>query len=296
MRRIEDSTMLVTGSTDGLGMRTAHDLAAMGASVLIHGRDPGRGMAALESIRASTGNDRLWYYNADLSSLDEVRSLAKEVMEAHPALHVLVNNAGIGDGKRGEQRREVSRDGYELRFAVNYLAPFLLTHLLLPALERGAPSRVVNVSSLSQTMIDLDDLMLERDYDGATAYGQSKMALAMFTFEMAEIVAGRGITVNALHPGSLLDTKMVRETFGRAMGPAQKGADAEVFLASSPQVEGVTGRFFEGKREGAARSQAYDQAVRERLYRTSLELTGLNGRVATGNLEREPFSLPRTYL
>jgi NAD(P)-dependent dehydrogenase (short-subunit alcohol dehydrogenase family) len=277
LKGIEDQVIMITGSTDGIGMLTAHDLAGLGATVLLHGRDLIKGERVLGEIEDSTGNGHLQYYNADLSSLDDIRALASQVFKDHPTLDVLVNNAGIGDGRRGEQRRETSADGYELRLAVNYLAPFLLTHLLLPSLMAAEKARVVDISSLSQADIDFDDLMLQHDYSGKRAYGQSKLALAMFSFEMARRTVGWGITVNALHPGSLLDTKMVRETFGRPMGPAQEGADAEVFLTTSQAVDGITGQFFVGKRKGRASPQAYDRTAQLRLYEISLDLTGIDG-------------------
>ncbi len=276
MKRVDELTVLVTGSTDGIGKRTARDLAGMGSRVLVHGRSRERGERTLREIREATGSGKLEYYNADLSSLAEVRRLAAEVSEDHPRLDVLINNAGIGSGGSG-RRRQVSADGHELRFAVNYLAPFLLTHLLLPTLKRSAPSRIVNVSSLGQSPLDLDDLMLEHRYSGWEAYARSKLAQVMFTFDLAEELRGEGVTVNALSPGSLLDTKMVREAFGRARGDVQEGADAVIYLATSPEVEGVTGRFFDQERESRANRQAYDREARARLRRASRELTGLEG-------------------
>lgn len=275
MKRVDELTIMVTGSTDGIGKRTALGLASMGAKVLLHGRDPHKGMAVLDEIKDAARSGKVEYYNADLSSLDEVRRLASAVKDDHPALDALINNAGIGTGKRGEERREVSADGLELRFAVNYLAPFLLTHLLLTTLRRSAPSRIVNVSSLGQRPIDFRDPLLEKRYDAWDAYEQSKLALAMFTLDLAEQLKDDGVTVNAVHPGSLLDTKMVREAFGRGRGDVQKGADALIFLATSPEVEGVTGRFFDRTRETRMIGQAYDRSARERLFRISLELTGL---------------------
>lgn len=167
---MEDMTVLVTGATVGLGKLVARDLAAKGATVLLHGRSEERAVTALREIREETENDNLRYYLADLSSLDEVRRLADEVRSDQDRLDVLVNNAGIGAGKQGKMQRETSQDGYELRFAVNYLAPFLLTELLLPLLKDSAPSRIVNVASAGQSPIDFDDPMLERGYDGMKAY------------------------------------------------------------------------------------------------------------------------------
>ena len=273
MATVEDQVVLVTGSTDGIGKQTACDLAGMGATVLLHGRGRERGEATLQEIRNATGNDKLEYYLADFSSLAEVRRLADEVQDNRGALDVLINNAGIGVGRRGERRRELSQDGYELRFAVNYLAPYLLTRLLLPALRRTAPSRIVNVASGAQSPIDFGDVMLERRYDGLRAYAQSKLALVMFTFDLAEELEGEDIAVNCLHPGSLLDTKMVRETFGYTLGDVRSGADAVVYLATSEEVEGVTGKYFDQRRKARAHEQAYDGGARKNLRQLSEKLT-----------------------
>ncbi len=273
MKRIEDQVILVTGSTDGIGKRAAHDLAELGATVLLHGRDPRKGGEVLRELKAGTGSGKLRYYNADLSSLAEVRSLANALLKDWQQLDVLVNNAGIGTGKPWSGR-QMSRDGYELRFAVNYLAPFLLTHLLLPALRRAAPTRVVNVASLGQHILDFEDVMLERHYSPGRAYGQSKLALIMFSFDLAEELKGE-VTVNVLHPGSLLNTKMVREALAFPLGSAQQGADAEVYLATSPELEGITGRFFNQRRETRAYPQAYESEARRKLRELSFRLTGL---------------------
>jgi NAD(P)-dependent dehydrogenase (short-subunit alcohol dehydrogenase family) len=275
MKRIEDSTILITGSTDGIGKRTALGLAFKDARVLLHGRNPEKGKVVLKEIGTATGSGKLEYYNADLSSLDAVRRLAAVVADDHPVLDVLINNAGIGTGRRGEERREVSADGYELRFAVNYLAPFLLTHLLLPTLLRCAPSRIVNVSSLGQSPVNFQDIMLEERYNAWEAYGQSKRALVMLTLDLAEKHKNEGVTVNAVHPGSLLDTKMVREAYGYARGDVQQGADAIIYLAASPEVEGVTGRFFDQNKETTMDRQAYDSSALKKLHRLSCDLTGL---------------------
>lgn len=275
MRSVDEAVILVTGSTDGLGKSTARDLAAAGATVLLHGRDPERGEAAVHELCEETGNVRLHYYVADFSSLEEVHRLADEITDDHDRLDVLVNNAGIGAGRRGKTGRDSSRDGYELRFAVNYLAPFLLTRLLLPLVRRAAPSRIVNVASAGQSPISFDDVMLERGYDGMRAYAQSKLALIMFAFDLAEELEDTSVTANSLHPASLMATKMVFETFGSASSSVREGTDATVRLAISPGLEGVTGRYFDGQREARANKQAYDPEARDRLRRLSEELTGL---------------------
>jgi NAD(P)-dependent dehydrogenase (short-subunit alcohol dehydrogenase family) len=198
---VADKTVLITGSTDGVGKLVALRLAAAGARALLHGRDEKKGKDVLREIRDETGNDRLQYYQADFSSLDEVRRLAEAIGAKHDRLEILINNAGIGSTTRGKVEREASRDGHELRFAVNYLAPFLLTHLLLPLIRKSAPARIVNVASAGQRRIDFSDVMLTRGYDGMRAYCQSKLALVMFTFDLAESLKGSGVTVNCPAPG-----------------------------------------------------------------------------------------------
>src|SRR5262249_28108476 len=186
------------------------ELAAAGAKVLIHGRSRERGEALIAEIRKA-GNDSAMFYPADLSSLAQVRSLAAPVRRDHARLDVLVNNAGIGSRAGGAQR-PTTAEGYELRFAVTYLAGVLLARLLLPLLKASAPARIVNVASAGQSPIDFDDVMLTRRYDGSRAYTQSKLAQIMFTFDLAEELKGSGVTVNSLHPATYMNTTMVRES------------------------------------------------------------------------------------
>jgi NAD(P)-dependent dehydrogenase (short-subunit alcohol dehydrogenase family) len=226
-----------------------------------------------DEIAAAIGNDRLETYVADFASLRNVHRLAEQVSARHDCLHVLINNAGIGAGPRGGQRREVSADGYELRLQVNHLAPLLLAHLLLPLLRAGAPARIVNVASVGQVPLDFADLMLERGYDGFRAYCRSKLAMVMDTFELAGRLDPGEVTVNALHPGSLLDTKMVREGFGAPQGRVDIGIDVELYLATSADVEGVSGQYFDRTRPARANAQAYDAEARRRLWQASLRLT-----------------------
>lgn len=275
MLPIQDQVILVTGSTDGIGKIAAEKLAGMGAAVLVHGRDPDKSRDAQKRIRESTGNEKVVSYVADFSSLSFVRSLAEEVIRDYSGLHVLINNAGVGPAETSGKEGSLSRDGYELSFAVNYLAPFLLTRLLIPVLEAGAPSRIVNVSSAAQRDIDFEDVMLEKHYDPWRAYAQSKTALTMFTFDAAEELRDKGVNVTCLHPGSLLNTKMVRDYFGSPRGSAEEGAEVVVYVATDPELEGATGIYFEGKREARAHAQVYDLEARERLRRISEELTGV---------------------
>jgi NAD(P)-dependent dehydrogenase (short-subunit alcohol dehydrogenase family) len=272
---LANKTVLITGSTDGVGKLVAQRLAQAGAHVLLHGRNREKGQRTLADISAATGSDKLEFHLADLSSLIEVRGLAEMVAARHEALHLLINNAGIGFGPRDAMRRELSRDGYELRFAVNYLAGFLLTHLLLPTVRRGVPARIVNVSSAGQYPIDFDDVMLTHDYEGTRAYRQSKLAQVMFTIDLAAQLKDEGITVTCLHPATFMNTNMVIESGYAPMSRVEDGADAILALATSRDMEGRTGLYFDGKREARANAQAYDAAARRRLWDLSLRLTGL---------------------
>ena len=267
MRDIEEQTILVTGATDGLGKRVASELLGKGARVLLHGRSRERLEDTLEEVRDQTGNEKLRYYLADFSSLGEVRGLANRMLAEEERLDALVNNAGVIVPDRKE-----SEDGYELTFAVNYLSHFLLTSLLLPLLRNSAPARIVNVASAGQSPIDFANVMLEHGYDAMRAYSQSKLAQIMFTFELSGRLSGTGVSVNALHAASLMNTKMVDEAFGYTISTVEEGADATVRLAASPEVEGVTGRYFDGKREASADRQAYDEDARQKLWRMSEEM------------------------
>jgi NAD(P)-dependent dehydrogenase (short-subunit alcohol dehydrogenase family) len=261
-------TVLITGATDGLGRGLAADVAGRGANVLVHGRDPAKVEAAVRETGAAGG------YVADLASLAEVRRLAADVAADHAALHVLVNNAGIGSTLPGDGARMESADGFELRFAVNYLAGYLLTRLLEPALIAGAPARIVNVASAGQWPIDFDDVMLERSYDGSRAYAQSKLAQVMFTFDLAERLRASGVTVTALHPSTYMPTKMVLHARGSGLDSLEGGVAATARLVCDDELEGVTGAYFNRTREARADEQAYDAGARRRLWELSERLTG----------------------
>ena len=270
-RSVEQQKILVTGATGGLGKALVRELAAGGATVLVHGRDHAR---LEETMRELDGANGARTYLADLSSLDDVRRFAAEIERDCERLDVLVNNAGIGFGSRRDAREE-SADGYELRFAVNYLAPFLLTRLLEPLLTRSAPARIVNVASVGQQAIDFDDVMLERRYDGARAYRQSKLALVMFTLDLAEELADRHVTVNCLHPATLMPTHMVLEAGIRPTSSLEEGLEATLRLVADAELDGVTGRYFDGLREARADAQAYDIDARKRLRELTERLVGL---------------------
>jgi NAD(P)-dependent dehydrogenase (short-subunit alcohol dehydrogenase family) len=271
MAKLNGKTALITGSTDGVGRVVATRLGAGGWRVLVSGRDRARGEQVVAEIKAAGGAAE--FLQADLSSMAEVRRLADAVQQTTKRLELLINNAGIGRGDP-DGRRELSHDGFELRFAVNYLSGFLLTHLLLPLIKNSAPARIVNVSSLGQQAIDFKDVMMTNDYSGMRAYRQSKLAQILFTIDFAPDLEGSGVTVNALHPATFMNTKMVRE-FGTPMTTVEEGADAILKLAIAPELEGRSGLFFNGQREAQADAQAYDAAARRQLRTISLELAGL---------------------
>ena len=273
MKPINEQTVLITGATDGLGKATALALAKMGARVLIHGRDDGRLAATKQEIVAESGNDKIETYRANFASLAEVRHLAYTVQAEHEKLELLINNAASGGGKPGDSQRDFSIDGYELRFAVNYLATFLLTQLLLPALKEGAPSRIINVSSAGQYPINFDDVMMEQHYEPLDAYRQSKLAQILYTFDLAEQLRNENITVNALHPASLMPTKMAKEYFGRTIDTLEDGVNSVMRLATDPALDAVTGKYFDHQQEARANEQAYDAQARLHLWEISMELT-----------------------
>ena len=270
---MDGKTVLITGSTDGVGRYVAAELAASGAKVLIHGRDKARAKSLIEQVRRA-GTSEPTFYQADLSSLAEVRKLAGAVLADHTRLDVFVSNAGIGSQNEGPAR-QTSRDGHELRFAVNYLSGFLLAHLLLPLLKTAAPSRIVNVASLGQHPIDFDDVMITRGYNGGRAYAQSKLAQIMFTIDLAERLRGSGVTVNSLHPATYMNTTMVRAGGVTPISTVEQGGKAILHLVAGDDVAGKSGLFFNGLNEARANPQAYDPAARQRLRALSLALTGL---------------------
>ena len=270
---MDGRTALVTGSTDGVGRYVAASLAASGARVLIHGRDSGRGKALAAEIKRA-GRGEAMFYQADLSSLAGARQLAEAVLADNKRLDLFISNAGIGSQNQGPQR-QTSADGYELRFAVNYLSGFLLAYLLLPLLKASAPSRIVNVASLGQHPIDFDDVMITRGYSGSRAYAQSKLSQIMFTIDLAEQLKGSGVTVNSLHPATYMNTTMVRAGGITPVSTVEQGGAAILHLAVGDDVSGNSGLFFNGMNRAQANAQAYDAAARKRLRELSLELTGL---------------------
>ena len=266
----DQPVILVTGSTDGLGREVARRLAAGGAHVIVHGRSSERGEALVrEIVAAGSGSAR--FYAADFGSLDEVRDFAARILADYDRLDVLVNNAGIWLARTPE--RQLSADGHELHFAVNYLAGYALTRLLLPRIVESAPARIVNVASGAQRPIDFDDVMMERGYSPMAGYAQSKLAQVLFTMDLAEELANAGVTVVALHPATLMNTSMVRESGIPARTPVAEGVEAVLQLVTSPDVK--SGTYYDGLRPARAHAQASDAAARARLRALSNELTGL---------------------
>jgi len=259
--------ILVTGSTDGIGAITAEELARAGAVVYVHGRNADKIERTLASLRGLAANATPpgGAFQADLASLADTAKLAEQVAAKVPQLDVLINNAGIGT--RGP--REISKDGFELRFAVNYLAPFVLTRNLIASGRGTIPHAVINVSSIGQADLDFDDLMFERDYSSTSAYCRSKLAQILFTLDLAE--SHPAIKTHALHPGTYLDTNMVRKAGVRPLGPAKDGADAILFVTRHALSDGPNGLYFNRQHTARALPQAYDHAARARLRKASEE-------------------------
>ncbi len=269
---------MITGANSGIGKAAATEFARMGATVVMVCRDAKKGDSARNEIKASTGNPSVELMLADLSSLDSVRKLANNYLEGHDKLHVLVNNAAVVNGSR-----VVTKDGLEEVFVVNYLSQFLLSNLLLDTLKASAPARVINVSSSAHAHLDFEDLQAEKGYSSVKSYGQSKLAQILFTYELAERLKGRGVTVNCLHPGAVrthlgdeggivgLGIKIARPFF---MGP-EKGAETLVYLATSPELEKVTGKYFFKKKVRDTPSETHNTENAKHLWDISMRLSGL---------------------
>ncbi|MEU8326302.1 SDR family NAD(P)-dependent oxidoreductase [Nonomuraea sp. NPDC048881] len=277
-RPLRDQTILITGATDGLGRAVAHRLAAQGATLILHGRNPAKGRQLLTDLRDQTGNDRLTFELADFAHLDQIHALADR-LATHDRLDVLVNNAGIGV----ETAPQRSADGLELTFQVDYLATYMLSSLLTPLLARTAarsattgagPARIVNVASAGQAPLDFDDVLLERHWDGVQAYCQAKLAQIMLTLDHAELLRDHGATVNALHPASYMPTKIVTHLF-TVQSTLDEGVTHTARLITDPALDKVTGTYFNRSRPARAHHQVYDTDARARLREISQQLTGV---------------------
>jgi len=279
---MKDKVVLVTGANSGIGKAASLALAKIGATVVMVARNKERGEAARSEIVRESRNGSVDLLIADLSSLESVRQLATEFQRKYSKLHVLINNAGLFN-----QRRHVTMDGYENTFATNYLAPFLLTNLQLDLLKASAPSRIFNVSSVGHYNghINFDDLNLEKEYGGWKAYGQSKLALVLFTYELAKKLQGTEVTVNAVHPGTV-----ATNIWSRPLGPVgfimalpklfmttpRQGAETIVYLASSPDAKDLNGEYLEKLKVKKSSDESYDEEIAQRLWDVSAKLTHLS--------------------
>ena len=270
---MENKVILITGSTDGIGKQAALEFARKGATVLIHGRNPSLGKTVLSEIRKASQNDNVFLYIADFASLKQVRQLADDILGKNAELDILVNNAGVYT-----PRRQLTEDGFEVTFAVNHLAPFLLTNLLLDLLRKSAPSRIINVSSMAHqgARIDLNDLNSTERFDAYDAYSKSKLANLLFTFALADRLNGSSVTVNALHPG-VIATKMLRAGFGSMGGrPVEDGAARIAYLVNTPGSESITGKYFVNDKEQASSSQSRDLKLQNQFWAISEKMVGLS--------------------
>ncbi|MDI3285068.1 SDR family oxidoreductase [Polyangium sp. 15x6] len=265
--------VLVTGATDGIGRQTALELLRRGARVLVHGRTAAKAKAVCEVLARESRSSDLVPVAADLSSMAAVRALAADVMAHVERLDVLLNNAGVF-----MHERKLTEDGFETTFAVNHLAPFLLTHLLLPHVQKSDGGRIVTVSSIAHArgQIDFADLTSERYFHGYTAYATSKLANVLFAYEIGRRLAGTRVTSNALHPG-VISTKLLRSGFGMGGGTVVQGAATSVRLAIDPALAGVTCKYFSDEHEEASSQASHDRALQRRLYEVSAKLVGIEG-------------------
>ena len=274
---MHDKICIVTGSTSGIGKATALGLAKLGATVVMVARDKDRGEAARSEIQAKSGNGSVDLLMADLASQASIHQLVQDFRQKYSRLDVLVNNAGISPTKR-----TLTVDGVEKTFAVNVLAYFLLANLLFDVLKASAPSRIVNVASAAHSPINFDDLQHEKHFGWMDVYSQSKFATILFTYELAKRLEGTGVTANCLHPG-VIGTNLMRELPPIAgwfmklfFSSPEKGAETSIYLASSPEVEGVSGRYFIKRKEARSSKETYDEAAQQRLWQICVKLTKLD--------------------
>jgi len=266
---MKNKTVLVTGGTDGIGKETALQLARMGAHVLVHGRNREKGAQVLDEINREPCKEEAGLYLADFSSMADVKRMAEDIKREQTQLHVLLNNAG-----NFYKERLLSADGIEMTMAVNYFAPFLLTLLLLDLLKASAPARIVNVASNSHKFIssvDYENLQGEINYDGITAYSLSKLGNVFFTQSLADKLAGSGVMANALHPG-VVDTKLLRKSYQLDGISVEEGAQTSVYLASSPALEGVSGKYYKNMQEYPVSDLSQDKKLQDAFWKLSEEM------------------------
>lgn len=266
-------TILITGATDGIGKETARQLAMMNAQVILHGRNPDKTKKVQKEIIIDSSNEKVDVLIADFSSMDQVRSLADQVISQYQHLEVLINNAGLYTTSK-----QTTSDGFELTFAVNHLSHFLLTNLLLDLVKASAPARIITVSSSAHFDADFDitDLNAEKNFNGWNAYSVSKLANLLFTFALARRLKGSGVTVNSLHPG-FIKTNILGKHFANQK-PVEEGAETPVYLASSPEVAEISGEYFERKQISPSSELSRNEPLQEKLWEISESMTGLKSR------------------
>lgn len=262
-----NKTVLITGATDGIGKQTANEMANSGYQLILHGRNDDTVKRTVNEISQQSGNKHIAGLEADLASLDEVKQLAEQVRQQYDTLDILINNAGIY-----QDRREMTGDGFEKTFQVNYLSHFLLTNKLLKLLKKRDDSRIVNVASMvHSTAIDFDNLQGEQRFDGSEAYGLSKLCNVLFTYKLARILDDTSVTVNCLHPG-VIDTKLLRKNWPGIGGPVKEGAENILFVATHPSLEEVSGKYFVNKMPQSSATASYEHDKQDRLWKISHEM------------------------
>jgi NAD(P)-dependent dehydrogenase (short-subunit alcohol dehydrogenase family) len=262
--------ILITGSTDGIGKQTALELAQMGAHIIIHGRNVETSQRALKEIQEKSGNKNIEAIFWDLSSIKEVWEMAAEIRRKYKQLDVLINNAGVF-----KNHRELSKDGFELTFAINHLSYFLLGNLLLDLLDNSPQGRMINVASMAHaTELDFLNLQGEKYFDGYDAYSRSKLCNIMFTYALANRIQGSNTTVNCLHPG-VISTKLLHEGFGSGGARLSEGSKTSVYLASSPDVKNTTGKYFANQQKAKSAPISHNKIVQDKLWEVSKGMVGL---------------------
>lgn len=264
---MEQKFILITGSTDGIGYQTAIELAKLGHHIIVHGRNQEKAKVAMQKIKEETNSANVSFVYADLGVLAQIREMANRIYEKFDRLDVLINNAGII-----RHERTINQDGLEETFAINYLAPFYLTNLLLDLLKKGNASRIVNVASrVHSNQFDFNDLQLEEGYTAVKAYAKSKTALILFTYHLAEKLQDKSITVNCLHPG-VINTKLLRAASGSGGAPVNEGAKKLLFAATAPELENVSGNYFVNNHSTYSKDITYSKEIQMALWDKSKEI------------------------
>ena len=266
---IQNRIVLVTGSSDGIGLQTVIDLAEMGAYVIVHGRNESKATKTAEIVIQQSGNENIDYVVGDLASFEEIRKMADDIHKRFDKIDVLINNAGVF-----KTERELTEDGFELTFAINHLSYFLLTGLLLDLVKKSEYARIVNVASMAHSSsLDFDNLQGEKYYEGYDAYSRSKLCNIMFTYKLANMLKDTHVSVNVLHPG-VISTKLLHVGFGSGGAALSQGSKTSVYLATSDEVDNISGRYFSNSRETRSAGVSYDQNLQDKLWAESERMTG----------------------